>query len=75
MLLPLHDPVWSCPCGGYAARELLPLDFQAAGPLTIIPPFYKESLIVSLVDTFCSTRDYIRSSKVKGESSRLKGEG
>ena len=29
-------------------------------PLTIIPPFYKESLIVSLVDTFCSTRDYIR---------------
>jgi uncharacterized protein len=34
-------------------------------PLTIIPPFYKESLIVSLVDTFCSTRDYIRSSKLK----------
>jgi len=29
-------------------------------PLTIIPPFYKESFIVSLVDTFCSTRDYIR---------------
>ena len=36
-------------------------------PLTIIPPFYKESLIVSLVDTFCSTRDYIRSSKGKAQ--------
>ncbi|MCD4676414.1 MAG: phosphohydrolase [Desulfobacula sp.] len=28
-------------------------------PLTIIPPFYMESLIVSLIDTFCSARDYI----------------
>ncbi|OQY06020.1 MAG: phosphohydrolase [Desulfobacteraceae bacterium 4572_123] len=28
-------------------------------PLTIIPPVYMESLIVSLIDTFCSTRDYI----------------
>jgi uncharacterized protein len=36
-------------------------------PLTIIPPFYKESLIVSLVDTFCSTRDYIGSSKEKAQ--------
>ena len=43
-------------------------------PLTIIPPFYKESLIVSLVDTFCSTRDYIGSSKRKGESSKLKAQ-
>lgn len=40
-------------------------------PLTIIPPFYKESLIVSLVDTFCSTRDYIRSSRGKGDRSRF----
>ena len=28
-------------------------------PLTIIPPIYMESLIVSLIDTFCSTLDYI----------------
>jgi uncharacterized protein len=28
-------------------------------PLTIIPPRYMESLVVSLVDTFCSTRDYL----------------
>ena len=28
-------------------------------PLTIIPPFYMESLLVSLIDTFCSARDYI----------------
>jgi uncharacterized protein len=41
-------------------------------PLTIIPPFYKESLIVSLVDTFCSTRDYIGSSK--GERLKLKAQ-
>lgn len=27
-------------------------------PLTVIPPRYMESLTVSLVDTFCSTRDY-----------------
>ena len=40
-------------------------------PLTIIPPFYKESLIVCLVDTFCSTRDYMKSSKGKGDSSRF----
>ncbi|MBW2607904.1 MAG: phosphohydrolase [Deltaproteobacteria bacterium] len=34
-------------------------------PLTIIPPFYIESLIVSLIDTFCSTRDYISFKKHK----------
>jgi len=34
-------------------------------PLTIIPPFYKESLIVSIIDTFCSARDYISFKKHK----------
>jgi len=34
-------------------------------PLTIIPPFYIESLVVSLIDTFCSTRDYISFKKHK----------
>jgi len=29
-------------------------------PLTLIPPRYKESFIVSQVDTFCSLRDYVR---------------
>ncbi len=28
-------------------------------PLTIVPPRYMESLVVSLVDTFCSVRDYM----------------
>ncbi len=28
-------------------------------PLTVIPPVYMESLIVSIIDTFCSARDYI----------------
>jgi uncharacterized protein len=28
-------------------------------PLTIVPPRYAESLVVCLVDTFCSTRDYL----------------
>ncbi len=28
-------------------------------PLTVIPPRYMESLIVSLMDTFCSARDYV----------------
>jgi uncharacterized protein len=32
-------------------------------PLTIVPPRYMESLVVSLVDTFCSTRDYLRLNK------------
>ena len=36
-------------------------------PLTIIPPFCLESLIVSQVDTFCSTRDYLRVKK-QGEN-------
>jgi len=29
-------------------------------PLTIVPPRYMESFIVSLIDTFCSLRDYTR---------------
>jgi len=28
-------------------------------PLTVVPPRYMESWVVSLVDTFCSTRDYL----------------
>ena len=28
-------------------------------PLTVVPPRYMESLVVSLVDTYCSTRDYL----------------
>lgn len=28
-------------------------------PLTVVPPRYMESLVVSLVDTFCSVRDYL----------------
>ena len=32
-------------------------------PLTIIPPLYLESLVVSQVDTFCSTRDYLKAKK------------
>ena len=34
-------------------------------PLTIIPPIYRESLIVSIIDTFCSTKDYINYKKHK----------
>ncbi len=34
-------------------------------PLTIVPPCYVESFIVSQVDTFCSTRDYMRVKKYK----------
>ena len=33
-------------------------------PLTLIPPRYPESLIVCLVDTYCSIRDYLN---IKGE--------
>ncbi|MEA2038303.1 MAG: radical SAM protein [Thermodesulfobacteriota bacterium] len=29
-------------------------------PLTLMPPRYPESLVVCLVDTFCSVRDYVR---------------
>jgi len=29
-------------------------------PLTVVPPRYVESLVVSLVDTFCSARDYLK---------------
>ena len=32
-------------------------------PLTVVPPRYMESLVVSLVDTFCSARDYLRVKK------------
>jgi uncharacterized protein len=28
-------------------------------PLTVVPPRYAESLVVCLVDTFCSTKDYL----------------
>ncbi|WP_246562066.1 putative ABC transporter permease [Geobacter grbiciae] len=28
-------------------------------PLTLVPPLYPESLIVSLVDTYCTIRDYL----------------
>jgi len=28
-------------------------------PLTVVPPRYMESLVVSLIDTFCSARDYL----------------
>jgi uncharacterized protein len=28
-------------------------------PLTVVPPVYMESFVVSLVDTFCSIRDYM----------------
>ncbi|MEA2101235.1 MAG: phosphohydrolase [Thermodesulfobacteriota bacterium] len=41
-------------------------------PLTVIPPRYMESLIVCLVDTFCSTMDYVG---VKGQKDILKGTG
>jgi len=33
-------------------------------PLTLIPPRYPESLLVCLVDTYCSIRDYLN---IKGE--------
>lgn len=32
-------------------------------PLTIIPPRYAESLVVCMVDTFCSVRDYLKGNK------------
>ncbi len=32
-------------------------------PLTVVPPRYMESLVVSLVDTFCSASDYLRVKK------------
>ena len=38
-------------------------------PLTVVPPRYMESLVVSLVDTFCSTRDYL-SIKKHGKSAK-----
>ncbi len=47
-------------------------------PLTIIPPRYMESLIVSLVDTFCSIRDYVSVKKqgktVKAAAIRVRSE-
>jgi uncharacterized protein len=48
------------------AREITPLSRKEEDiikkhmwPLTVVPPHYKESLIVSMVDTFCSARDYL----------------
>jgi uncharacterized protein len=37
-------------------------------PLTIVPPRYVESFIVSQVDTFCSTKDYMRVKKYKNNA-------
>lgn len=39
-------------------------------PLTVVPPRYVESLIVSLVDTFCSTRDYLSIKRHTKQSQR-----
>ena len=48
------------------AKKITPLTPKEADiikkhmwPLTIVPPRYKESLLVCLVDTYCSGRDYI----------------
>lgn len=48
------------------ARKITPLSKKEEDiikkhmwPLTVIPPRYTESLIVSIVDTICSARDYI----------------
>jgi uncharacterized protein len=48
------------------ARKLYPISKKEADiikkhmwPLTLMPPRYLESLVVSLVDSFCSARDYI----------------
>ena len=38
-------------------------------PLTVVPPRYLEALVVSLVDTFCSARDYM-SVKRQGKSAK-----
>lgn len=32
-------------------------------PLTVVPPFYMESLLVCFVDTYCSAKDYMPSMK------------
>jgi uncharacterized protein len=52
------------------AREITPLTEKEADiikkhmwPLTVVPPRYMESLVVSLVDTFCSARDYLNAKK------------
>lgn len=39
-------------------------------PLTVIPPRHMESLLVSLVDTFCSARDYLSIKKNKTNPQR-----
>lgn len=39
-------------------------------PLTVVPPRYMESLVVSLVDTYCSTRDYL-SVKKHGKTAKI----
>jgi uncharacterized protein len=52
------------------ARKITPLTEKEADiikkhmwPLTVVPPRYMESLVVSLVDTFCSARDYLNVKK------------
>ncbi len=37
-------------------------------PLTVIPPLYMESFVVSMVDTFCSMKDYLRVKKRDGKN-------
>ncbi|RLC28405.1 MAG: phosphohydrolase, partial [Deltaproteobacteria bacterium] len=43
-------------------------------PLTVIPPRYMESLVVSVVDTFCSTRDYLTGIKKQKHGKNASGE-
>ncbi len=63
------------------ARKVTELSDRAADiikkhmwPLTVIPPRYPESLAVSLVDTFCSTRDYFSTRSITPREAPLKGE-
>lgn len=39
-------------------------------PLTLVPPRYPESLIVCLVDTYCTVRDYLQIVKRTGTNGR-----
>ena len=34
-------------------------------PMTIVPPSYLESFIVTLVDKYCATRDFFKTLKVQ----------
>ncbi|VTR70373.1 Metal dependent phosphohydrolase [Desulfosarcina cetonica] len=54
------------------ARKITPLSKKEEDiikkhmwPLTVIPPCYKESFVVSLVDKLCSVRDYMCLKKLK----------